>query len=133
MLLHNMSPVPGKTGADASDVRGLWARGPPTGVGRMLQRHLRDRLTAGVLILIFAGAVGLFMNGQAGSAQTAGQTASYGPLVTAALKYVGQYKGQCRAFVQEVTREAMRRVIWHSLPAGLYRSRRDGGTARAGE
>src|SRR5437879_5252447 len=65
------------------------------------------RLLPGILVLILAVVFPLF----ASRATTASAASTYGPLVTAALKYVGQQEGQCYSFMQQVVREATGRTV----------------------
>ncbi len=66
----------------------------------------QHRLLPGILIAFLSVSVLL-----AGNSRDADATATYGPLITAALKYEGQNGGECYMFMQKVVKEVTGRLI----------------------
>lgn len=72
----------------------------------MSRLHLQPRLLSGILVLV-ASAVALTL----ASGRSADATATYGPLITQALKYDGTRGGECYLFMQKVVKEVTGRYI----------------------
>lgn len=72
----------------------------------MSRLHLQPRLLSGILVVLAFSTVLLLAGNRRADA-----TASYGPLITAALKYEGQQGGECYLFMQKVVKEVTGRFI----------------------
>lgn len=72
----------------------------------MTRLHQQPRLLSAIFVLI-ASVAGLLLIGS----RSADATATYGPLITTALKYDGQNGGECYLFMQKVVKEVTGRLI----------------------
>lgn len=72
----------------------------------MSRLHLQPRLLSGIVVLL-AFTIALTLT----SGRSADATATYGPLITQALKYDGTKGGECYLFMQKVVKEVTGRLI----------------------